>query len=147
MIAFLLAVALQAAPSAPPPPPSPPSPPPGPHTDEVIVYHPSGSTGTRAVSEHAIDAAVQQIRFYKPAKVIVQSHTDTVGSSDSNMALSTGRAEAVRRALVEAGVDAQLIELQPMGETAPAVKTADDVAEPVNNRTVVILRQITLPKG
>jgi outer membrane protein OmpA-like peptidoglycan-associated protein len=142
MIAFLIAAALQAAPSAPPPPP-----PLGPHGDEAIIYHLPGSTEARPVSKDAIDAAVQQIRLYKPAKIIVQSHTDTVGSSDSNMALSTARAEAVRKALIENGVAADLIQLQPMGETALAVATGDEVAEPVNNRTVVILRQITLPKG
>lgn len=142
MIAFLIAAALQAAPSVPPPPP-----PLGPHGDEAIIYHLPGSTEARPVSKDAIDAAVQQIRLYKPARIIVQSHTDTVGSSDSNMVLSTARAEAVRKALIEAGVVADLIQLQPMGETALAVATGDEVAEPVNNRTVVILRQITLPKG
>lgn len=145
MIAFLIAAALQAAPSAPPPPP--PSPPYGQHGDEAIIYHLAGSTEIRPVSKDAIDGALQQIRLYKPAKVIVQSHTDTVGSSDSNMALSTARAEMVRKALVENGVAAELIQLQPMGETALAVTTGDEVAEPINNRTVVILRQITLPGG
>lgn len=143
MIAFLIAAALQAAPQAPPPP----SPPLGPHGDEAIIYHLAGSTEARPVSKDAIDAAVQQIRLYKPARIIVQSHTDTVGSSDSNMALSTARAKAVRKALIENGVASDLIQLQPMGATALAVTTGDEVAEPINNRTVVILRQITLPKG
>jgi len=142
MIAFLIAAALQGV--APPPPSPPPSIFRHSH-DELLIYHPSGSTAIRPASQEALDEAVRQIRRYKPARIVVQSHTDTAGSSQDNMRLSVQRAEAVRKALVEAGVAAELIELQPMGETAPAVKTADEVPEPINNRTVVILRKITLP--
>jgi OOP family OmpA-OmpF porin len=145
MIAFLLAAALQGA--APSPPPSPPPPIFRHSHDELLIYHPSGSAAIRPASQEALDEAVRQIRLYKPGSIVVQSHTDTAGSSQANMRLSVRRAEAVRKALVEAGVSAERIELQPLGETAPAVRTADEVAEPINNRTVVILRKITLPPG
>jgi outer membrane protein OmpA-like peptidoglycan-associated protein len=138
MIAFLLAAALQ----APPPPP-----PTLVHAyDELLVYFGPGPEDIRAHSAPAIGEAVRQIALYKPRRIMVQSHTDTLGSVEDNMRLSARRAEIVKAALIKAGVPADLIELQPRGESQPAVMRGDETAEPLNNRVVVVLRDVTIPR-
>lgn len=139
MIAFLLAAALQAG----PPPPSPPMA----HTyDELLIYFGPGPEDIRAQSAPALDEAVRQIALYKPRKIMIQGHTDTLGSADDNLRLSARRAEIVKTALIKAGVSADLIELQPRGEAQPAVARGDEVAEPLNNRVIVVLRDVTIPR-
>ena len=70
-------------------------------------------------------------------RVRVTGHADTAGPSGYNMALSRGRAGAVRAALMARGVPARQIDLRAEGESEPAVATGDGVREPRNRRVVI----------
>lgn len=59
-------------------------------------------------------------------KVMIEGHTDSVGSEETNMMLSTQRAEAVRGALMMQGVAAAQIAVQGRGESVPVA--SDDTA-------------------
>jgi len=77
----------------------------------------------------------------RPApEIMVIGHTDRVGSEASNDALSLKRAEAMRGALVSAGIAASSISIAGRGERELLVPTADDVAEPKNCRVEVSVR-------
>jgi len=69
----------------------------------------------------------------------VEGHTDTVGSPAANKLLSERRAKAVV-AYISAKFGIPTTRMVPvgMGEQDPAVKTADQVAEPKNRRVVVV---------
>ena len=73
-------------------------------------------------------------------EIAVIGHTDRVGSETSNDALSLKRAEAMRKALVSAGIAASSISIAGRGEREPLVPTADEVAEPKNCRVEVNVR-------
>ena len=70
----------------------------------------------------------------------VIGHTDRVGSVQSNDALSLQRARAVRESIIADGFDPNRITAAGRGERDPAVPTDDEVAEPRNRRTEVIVR-------
>ncbi len=72
--------------------------------------------------------------------VLVVGHTDAVGTDAFNDALGRQRAEVVRTALIRLGVPADDIHAISRGKRAPAVRTADGVAEPLNRRVVIIVR-------
>jgi hypothetical protein len=72
-----------------------------------------------------------------PTRVTVIGRTDRVGAPPANMALAERRADAVRGALITAGVPADSIDTSWTGEGRQAVATADDAAEP-RNRVVDI---------
>jgi OmpA-OmpF porin, OOP family len=55
------------------------------------------------------------------------------------MALSLRRAEAVRNALVEAGVPSDSIVTAGRGETEPVILTADGEREQANRRVEIIV--------
>jgi outer membrane protein OmpA-like peptidoglycan-associated protein len=77
----------------------------------------------------------------RPApEIMVIGHTDRVGSDASNDILSLKRAEAMRNALVKAGIAASSISIAGRGEREPLVPTADEVAEPKNCRVEVNVR-------
>ena len=79
----------------------------------------------------------------------VYGHTDDVGSADYNLELSERRAEAVRRYLIEAGVDADKIQSKGFGKAAPLVEGTDPAARQRNRRVEIAVVQTTeeLPAG
>jgi OOP family OmpA-OmpF porin len=63
--------------------------------------------------------------------VIVEDHTDSVGTAAYNQKLSHRRADAVRRYLVKHGIPANRITTEGFGESRPVASndTADDRAQ------------------
>lgn len=74
------------------------------------------------------------------ADVAVVGHTDTTGTPAINFELGLKRAVAIRSRLVDAGIDASLIEVTSSGEADLLVKTADEVLEPRNRRVEITVR-------
>jgi outer membrane protein OmpA-like peptidoglycan-associated protein len=70
--------------------------------------------------------------------LFIAGHTDTVGNASYNLKLSQARARAIAAWFRKRGVKMP-IAFEGFGETAPAVKTADNVDEPKNRRVDYIL--------
>jgi outer membrane protein OmpA-like peptidoglycan-associated protein len=68
------------------------------------------------------------------AHVSIEGHTDDVGDADKNLALSTGRANAVRDYLVKKGIAAARLKAQGFGKTKPLVKNDSDEHRQQNRR-------------
>jgi outer membrane protein OmpA-like peptidoglycan-associated protein len=68
-------------------------------------------------------------------QVTVTGHTDLVGGEEANLTLGRRRAEAVRAALVRAGVPPFALKAASAGKSAPAIQTGK--AEPRNRRVEV----------
>lgn len=77
-------------------------------------------------------------------RVMVIGHTDKIGSEKGNAALGQQRADAVRDALLGAGIDASDIHTDSLGESVPAVDTPK--AEPRNRRVEVYFAPASGPK-
>jgi OOP family OmpA-OmpF porin len=69
--------------------------------------------------------------------MFVAGHTDRSGSDSYNYALSRKRAQAVRDALVAAGVSGKKVFLGVLGESNTAVSTADGAKEGKNRRVEI----------
>ena len=74
------------------------------------------------------------------AEVQVTGHTDTVGSSADNDALSQKRAEEILNLLASKGFDRTIMSAVGRGERELKVPTADNVESPANRRVEVIVR-------
>jgi outer membrane protein OmpA-like peptidoglycan-associated protein len=70
--------------------------------------------------------------------LFIAGHTDTVGNVGYNLKLSQARARAIAAWFRKRGVHMP-IAYEGFGETAPAVKTADNVDEPKNRRADYVL--------
>lgn len=73
-------------------------------------------------------------------EVVVIGHTDTTGTSQSNVELGLKRANTVRTLLIEARLNAALIQVTSHGEADLLVPTPNDVAEPRNRRVEITIR-------
>ena len=80
------------------------------------------------------------IRRRSVVDVSVVGHTDRAGDDVYNTQLSSGRATAVRDALVEEGVATSVIEIEYHGENNPLIETGDGVMERRNRRVEVTVR-------
>lgn len=76
---------------------------------------------------------------YQDRSVIIEGHTDNVGSDDSNMSLSRRRADSVRAYLVGQGVERARISTSGMGEGAPVADNDTDSGRQQNRRVEVII--------
>ncbi|MGH8581068.1 MAG: OmpA family protein [Gammaproteobacteria bacterium] len=92
--------------------------------------------GMSIVESAAADANDQPFK-----RIVAFGHADTSGSDQHNMDLSQRRAEAVKSALAELGVQADTIETEALGETQPLVPTDDGVREPQNRRVEIVIER------
>ncbi|MGF1663807.1 MAG: OmpA family protein [Kineosporiaceae bacterium] len=120
---------------APSPPPSPaPSPPPSPGpTDEVPPLPPATVRFDDATAElspaarEVLDAVAGHLVRYPDVRVVVEGHTDSTGSVESNRRLSGRRADAVLAYLVSRGVPPGRMEAAGYADSRPVA--SDDTAE------------------
>jgi len=101
------------------------------------VYFDTNSFEINARGQKIIETVAYVVANAGPTRVTVIGRTDRVGAPPDNMALAHQRANAVRDALITAGVPAALIDTTWTGEGSQTVATADDAAEP-RNRVVDI---------
>ena len=90
-----------------------------------------------AGAQSVLDSVVQEAARRNINAISVVGHADTSGSHDYNRKLAMRRANAVRDALVQRGVDANLIRVDSRGEEELLVQTADNVREPANRRAQI----------
>lgn len=73
-------------------------------------------------------------------QIEVEGHTDSVGSNDSNLNLSRGRAESVRSYLVQSGVkSAGVISTSGFGELKPIAGNETAAGRQINRRVEIII--------
>lgn len=88
--------------------------------------------------ENIADGLKRVLRRNPRAKILIEGHTDAVGSAESNQVLSERRAESLKRVLVrEFGVPARALETVGYGEEFLLVPTQN---ENWQNRRVTLRR-------
>jgi len=104
------------------------------------IYFDSGSARINAESQGVVSEIMAEVKARESRDISLNGHTDRVGDSKSNMALSLKRADTVKELLLTAGVVPEYIQIEYYGESKPVVPTADNVDEPLNRRVEVVVR-------
>ena len=71
-------------------------------------------------------------------RILIEGHADEDGSEKYNLGLSMRRAQAVADFLINAGISSNRIDIQGLGESAPAVQGSDEDARARNRRAVIL---------
>jgi outer membrane protein OmpA-like peptidoglycan-associated protein len=101
----------------------------------------TGKTDLQPESRPVLKEIASTMKKYADLKILIEGHTDNVGSAASNLTLSEGRAAAVKAALVaDFGVDGGRITTQGFGDTKPSVPNTN-AAGRAQNRRVEIVKQ------
>lgn len=104
----------------------------------VFFSHDATEIGDRAA--RVIAAAAKVATQANTPRVVVAGHADRAGPDKYNTVLSQRRADAVRAALIRAGLRPERISVTAHGEAAPIVPTSDGKREPRNRRAEIQLR-------
>jgi len=106
----------------------------------ATLYFLSGRDELTTESKVTAERVYHDFLDRQSPEVWIIGHTDTVGSTTYNEALSLKRADAVRQALLKLGVPAESIVIKGMGKRDPAIKTPDGTDEPRNRRVEISVR-------
>ena len=105
-----------------------------------VLYFLENRDDLTAESKQTLTRVIDEIGRHPAPEIVVIGHTDRVGTTARNDALSLRRAERVREELVKAGVATTRIRVEGRGDREPLVPTASQVAEPLNRRVEVDVR-------
>lgn len=92
----------------------------------------------------SLDRLARLLQQHPERNIRIEGFTDNTGSDELNRKLSEQRAEAVRQALIEKGVDASRIEVEGFGKESPIASNDTATGRQQNRRVeVVILEAVT----
>lgn len=106
----------------------------------LLFYFLNDSTELTAESKSHIPEVLSLINKREFYEISIIGHTDTTGSDEYNMRLSSARAESVRETLLSGGLRSDRIELRYHGKRDPIIPTGDNVREPRNRRVEFIVK-------
>lgn len=103
------------------------------------------ATGKSDLKPGAMDRLSKLVAFlgkYPDRTVIIEGHTDSVGSDETNQALSQRRADAVRAYLMAQGVAANRVVAVGKGESLPVADNGNAAGRQQNRRVEVIISNV-----
>jgi outer membrane protein OmpA-like peptidoglycan-associated protein len=103
------------------------------------VLFETGSANIKPGARRQLDQLAQALQANPSRKALIEGHTDNVGSSESNFALSEARANTVRDYLVAAGVPPEQLEAKGYGETRPVAPNNTASGRQQNRRVEVTI--------
>ncbi|HLO95918.1 MAG TPA: OmpA family protein, partial [Burkholderiaceae bacterium] len=85
-----------------------------------------------------IERLAEVLRQYPERRLLIEGFADSTGGSAMNQRLSQRRAEAVRAALIRAGVAPQRLEVRAFGEAYPVADNATAAGRQQNRRVELL---------
>jgi outer membrane protein OmpA-like peptidoglycan-associated protein len=107
---------------------------------ENILFDFNRATFDMAYTEE-LKNVLAMLRKYENIQVEIRGHTDFIGSDEYNIALSDARARAVKKYLVERGVQEYRISTRGMGKSQPIAPNDTELGRRLNRRTEVVITQ------
>ena len=99
----------------------------------------TNSTSVSGASQSDLFALAGSINDFPNTTVIVEGHTDNVGSNAFNLDLSQRRAQSVTSVLINAGVPSRRIRSVGRGESEPVASNASASGRQQNRRVEIII--------
>lgn len=89
-----------------------------------------------------LDQVADALKSEPGQRIVIEGHTDAIGSDEANQRLSQERAEAVRSYLVSKGVPAEMISAVGRGESQPVADNGTPEGRANNRRVEVVLQRV-----
>ena len=99
----------------------------------------SGESALKGGARRAVDNLAQFMRTHPQRDIAIEGFTDAAGPEEANRRLSEARAEAVKRALVERGVEASRIDTRGYGPAFPVASNETPDGRQLNRRVEIII--------
>lgn len=103
------------------------------------LYFASFQTTILPESEAALQQLYEMLAGNPELRIRIVGHTDDVGTDEDNQVLSEGRAQSVRQAMIDRGIDPTRIEAEGRGEKEPVVPNTSDENRAKNRRVEFVI--------
>lgn len=103
------------------------------------VLFATGKAELKAGSQDRLAKLVAFLGKYPDRTAIIEGHTDSVGSDETNQALSQRRADAVSAYLLSQGVEATRVTAVGKGEALPVADNATAAGRQQNRRVEIVI--------
>jgi outer membrane protein OmpA-like peptidoglycan-associated protein len=107
-------------------------------SDERILFD-TGKSVIKPEGEIFLNRVVVILKEKTKANVMVEGHTDNIGSAQTNLLLSQARAAAVKQGFLARGLKDSRIQTQGFGVTNPVADNATAEGRQSNRRTEIIV--------
>jgi outer membrane protein OmpA-like peptidoglycan-associated protein len=101
----------------------------------------TGKTALKPGAKSTLSKIAKQLQTDPSLKIAVEGHTDSVGGTATNQALSEKRANAVRDYLVSAGISSDHITADGKGEESPIATNKTAAGRQQNRRVELVITQ------
>ena len=101
----------------------------------------SGQLGIVKSDEKVLDTVVKWLKAHPAAVVMLEGHTDDLGTRESNRVAAESRAASIKSYLVANGVEAVRIAIEPVGSERPVCLEKTDACRARNRRVHVLVRR------
>jgi signal transduction histidine kinase/outer membrane protein OmpA-like peptidoglycan-associated protein len=98
------------------------------------IYFKGSSSEVPETANKEINDIAQTMHDHRELVLVVEGHTDSIGSERDNYYLGRARAEAVKEALVKNGIDGARIQTLSFGETRAAAPETSEEGMALNRR-------------
>jgi outer membrane protein OmpA-like peptidoglycan-associated protein len=109
------------------------------HFDEDVLFD-FNSAAVRSDGRDNLARVGEVLKDYPKTAVVVQGHTDSIGSEAYNEQLSERRANAVESYLETLGVSGGRVTAEGYGESYPVASNATDSGRQLNRRVDVLIK-------
>ncbi|MGB1039548.1 MAG: OmpA family protein [Flavobacteriales bacterium] len=89
-----------------------------------------------------LDNFISYLKENPSIKFKVVGHTDNVGNDSENLKLSSKRADAVKKYLIDKNIKSTRIKAEGKGETQPKVPNTSEANKQINRRTEIVVLSI-----
>lgn len=96
------------------------------------------SAALSATAENKLNTAIDMLKGNPAMNIVVEGHTDNVGSDAYNMSLSERRAQSVGNYLVRNGINNNRLIVKGMGENLPVASNDTDAGRAQNRRVDLV---------
>lgn len=126
----------EVTPSPPPPPSAPQAAPPRVKPVYAHVLFDFDKSVLKPEGKAEVDKVVADMKKYSKDSIVIEGHTCNIGTDEYNMGLGQRRADAVKKYMVEQGIDAGRVTTKSLGESKPAVPNDMPANRKLNRRVV-----------
>lgn len=110
-------------------------------TFERLVFD-TGTSNISGSAQSELDEIAVAMKDYPKATARIEGFTDNTGNPDSNMMLSTERANAIRDQLVGRGIAAERIEAVGLGQESPIAPNDTEAGRAQNRRIEFVITNL-----
>lgn len=109
---------------------------------ELKVEFAFNSAAVKGIYDLHIEKVVNFLKTYPDVSVVVEGHTDSIGSEEYNLRLSQKRSENVMQYLVNYGIDSARLSAKGYGESKPIADNATEEGRQRNRRVIAVISTI-----